>query len=166
MEQQPQLPEDKWPPLRKAKANAKTAWSYFEHLVKTMHQELGEERTAEILDKFMRGNAARFVLSGMKGFGIEGNDAWALASYFKLATGDVIGYKAELTRPEPNVVSYKLYPPCIWFPKLDIPASFCKSMGCFEIEAAKLVNPKIEIQHKQLMTDGDPCCELWFVEKE
>jgi len=166
MDKYPELPEDKWPPLRKAKANAKTAWSYFEHLVKTMWKELGEEKTADILDAFMRDNAKRFVVPGMKGFGLTGNDAWSLASYFKLATGDIIGYKVELSRPEPNVVSYKLFPPCIWFPDLDIPPSFCEKMGCFEVEAAKLINPNIEIQHKSLMTAGDDCCELLFVEKE
>ena len=131
-----------------------------------MHLELGQERTAKVLQRFMSDNANRFVMPGMKGFGIEGNDAWALASYFKMATGDVIGYKCELSRPEPNVVHDKLFSPCILFPKLDIPAEFYKAMGCFEVEAAEMINPNIEIRHKQLMTDGEPCRELWFVEKE
>ena len=101
-----------------------------------------------------------------KSFGPEGKDAWSLASYFKPATGDIIGYKAELTRPEPNVVSYRLHPPCLWFPDLDIPPSFCEALGCFEREAAKIVNPDIEIRHVQLMTAGDPICEIHFIEKE
>ncbi|MBU2552431.1 MAG: hypothetical protein KKB20_28720 [Proteobacteria bacterium] len=165
MEKQPELPAGKWPEIRRVKAAGNTGWRYFEHLVKTMHAELGEGKTAEVLEAFMRGNARRFVVPAMKGFGIEGTDAWALASYFKLATGDVIGYKAELSRPEPGVVAYKLFPPCLWFPDLDIPASFCKAMGCFEKEAAQIVNPDIEIKHVQLMTAGDPCCEIHFIEK-
>lgn len=101
-----------------------------------------------------------------KSFGLEGKDAWSLAGYFKPATGDIIGYKAEFTRPEPNVVSYRLHPPCLWFPDLDIPPSFCEALGCFEKEAAKIVNPDIEIRHVQLMTAGDPICEIHFIEKE
>jgi len=165
MDKYPELSEIEWPELRKAKASSKTAWRYFEHLVKTLHAELGEERTAGILAEFMRGNARRFVVPAMRSFGLEGKDAWSLASYFKLATGDIIGYKAELSRPEPGVVSYRLYPPCLWFPDLDIPPSFCKALGCFEEEAARIVNPAIEIRHTKLMTAGDPYCEILFVER-
>ena len=131
-----------------------------------MHGKLGEIKTGEVLEAFMRGNARRFVVHGMKSFGIEGKDAWSLASYFKLATGDIIGYKIELSRPKPNVVSYKLHPPCLWFPDLDIPASFCRARGCFEKEAAQIVNSDIEIKQVQLMTEGDPYCEILFIEKE
>ncbi len=166
MDKYPELPEDKWPEMRRLKASNKTGWSYFENLVKTLHSELGEERAAEILETFMRNNAKKYVVASMKAFGIEGNDAWSLASYFKLATGDVIGYKAELSRPEPNVVSYRLDPPCLWFPDLDIPPSFCRAMGCFEIEAAKIVNPNIEVKHTKLMMDGDDYCEIQFIEKK
>jgi hypothetical protein len=162
----PELSPDQWPELRKARGSAKTAWSYFSHLVKTMHRELGEEKTAEVLKAFMSDNAKRFFLPGMKGFGIHGNDAWSIASYFKLATGDVIGYKAELVEEEPGKVVYRLYPPCIWFPDLDIPASFCQAMGCFETEAVKLVNPSITVSSRKLMTAGDDCCELVFEEKK
>jgi hypothetical protein len=166
MDKYPALQEDQWPELRRVKASNKTGWGYFEHLIKTVHTELGEAKTAEILEVFMRNNAKRFVVQSMKSFGLEGNDAWSLASYFKLATGDIIGYKVELSRPESNVVSYKLYPPCLWFPDLDIPASFCRSMGCFEKEAAKIINPSIEVKHTKLMTDGDPYCEILFIERE
>jgi len=166
MDKYPELPEDKWPEMRRLKASNKTGWSYFENLVKTLHSELGEDKAVEILETFMRNNAKKYVVASMKAFGIQGNDAWALASYFKLATGDVIGYKAELSRPEPNVVSYRLYPPCLWFPDLDIPPSFCRAMGCFEKEAAKIVNPNIEIKHTKLMMDGDDYCEIQFIEKE
>ena len=166
MDKYPELPKETWPELRRVKASNKTGWSYFEHLVKTMHKELGEERTAEILEVFMRDNARRFLVPAMKSFGLDGNDAWSIASYFKLATGDVIGYKAELSRLEPNVVSYKLFPPCLWFPDLDIPASFCRALGCFEEEAAEIVNPNVEIKTVKLMTAGDPYCEILFIEKD
>lgn len=166
MNKYPELAKDEWPELRKAKASSKTAWSYFENLAKTLHRELGEEKATEILEIFMINNARKFVVSGMKSFGLKGKDAWALASYFKLATGDVIGYKTELSRPEPNVVSYKLYPPCLWFPNLDIPPRFCRAMSSFEKEAAKIVNPNIEIRHTKLMMDGDPYCEILFIEKD
>ena len=63
------------------------------------------------------------------------------------------------------MVAYRLYPPCLWFPDLDIPGSFCRSMGCFEKEAALMVNPDIEIKHTKLMMDGDPYCEILFIEK-
>ena len=57
---------------------------------------------------------------------------------------------------------YRLYPPCIWFPDLDIPAKFCEAMGAFEEEAVKLVNPSVKISHRKLMTAGDDCCEILF----
>ena len=92
----PQLSEKEWPELRKLKAANKTGWSYFGALVKTLHRELGEEKTCQILSIFMAENARKYVKPGMKGFGIAANDTWSLASYFKMATGDIIGYRAEL----------------------------------------------------------------------
>lgn len=102
MDKYPELSEDKWLEIRRLKASSKTTWSYFENLVKTIHAEMGEERTAKILETFMTNNARRFVVPGMKVFGLEVNDAWSLARYFKLATGDILGYKAELSRPDPT----------------------------------------------------------------
>ena len=109
MDKYPELPEETWPELRKVKASNKTGWSYFEHLVKTMHKELGEERTAEVLRVFMRDNARRFLVPAMKGFGLDGNDAWSIASYFKLATGDIIGYRNITLR---RLISLESYPTC------------------------------------------------------
>ncbi len=164
--EQPRLDENKWTELRKAKAANNTGWRYFEGLVKIMHRELGEEKSCAILAEFMKENARKYVAEGMKKFKIEGNDPWALASYFKLATGDIIGYKTELVRESPKKVCYRLYPPCLWFPNLDIPPSFCRALGTMEVEAAKIINPKIKISFKKLMTDGDPYCELLFEEEE
>ena len=164
MPEMPELNPEEWPEVRKLKAAKSSGWGYFENLVKTIYEELGEETTCQILSKFMADNAKRYVIPGMKNFGIQGNDAWALASYFKLATGDVIGYKAELIQESPKRVLYRLYPPCIWFPKLDIPASLCRAMATFEEAAAQLVNPKIKITDTKLMTAGDPYCELVFEE--
>ena len=129
--EQPQLP-DGWPEIRKAKASANTAWAYYSDLVKLLHKEIGEGKTAAILAKFMEANARKYVKPSMEMFGIKGNDPWSLATYFKLATGDVIGYKAELIQEAPNRVVYRLYPPCLWFPDLDIPPSFCEAEGMFE----------------------------------
>ena len=148
------------------KASNKTGWSYFENLVKTLHKELGEEETCDILEKFMAENARKYIVPSMKAFGIRGTDAWSLASYFKLATGDIIGYKAELVEESPKKVVYRLHPPCLWFPDLDIPPSFCKALGKFERVAAEIVNPKIKITTRKLMTDGDSCCELVFEEDD
>jgi hypothetical protein len=67
-----------------------------------MWRELREERACQILSSFMSENAKRNVKSGLEGFRIEDNDAWALAGYFKLATGDIIGYKAELIQDSPR----------------------------------------------------------------
>ena len=161
--EQPQLPEG-WSELRKAKASANTAWAYYRDLVKLLHKEIGEEKTAAILGKLMTENARKYVKPSMEMFGIKGNDVWALASYFKLATGDIIGYKAELIEEGPKKVVYRLYPPCLWFPDLDIPASFCEAEGAFEAEAARLVNPKIKCSGRALMTRGDPYCEGVFEE--
>ena len=161
--EQPQLSAD-WNELRKAKASARSGWAYFNGLVKQMHQELGEKKTADILGKFMTENARKFVKPTMAKFGITGNDAWSLASYFKLATGDIIGYKAELIQETPHRVVYRLYPPCIWFPDLDIPPSFCEAIGCFEREAVNLVNPHIKVSVRSLLTRGDPYCETVFEE--
>ena len=166
MLEQPQLPAGKWPEMRLLKAAKNTGWSYFENLVKTLHKELGEEKTCDILEKFMAENARKYVVPSMKAFGIEGNDAWALASYFKLATGDVIGYKAELIAESRKKVAYRLHPPCLWFPDLDIPPSFCRALGNFERVAAEIVNPKVKITTRKLMTDGDPYCELLFEEED
>lgn len=161
--EQPQLP-DGWPEIRKAKASANTAWSYYRELVKLLHKEIGEKKTAEILTKLMVANAKKYVKPSMEMFGIKGNDCWALASYFKLATGDVIGYKAELIQEAPNRVIYRLYPPCLWFPDLDIPPSFCEAEDKFEEEAARMINPKIKVTLRTVMTRGDPYCETVFEE--
>jgi len=37
MLEQPQLPAEKWPEIRRLKAAKNTGWSYFETLVKTIH---------------------------------------------------------------------------------------------------------------------------------
>lgn len=160
----PQLKAEEWSEVRKLKAAKSSGWGYFENLVKTIYQELGEEKTCEILSKFMAENAKRYVLPSMKNFGIVGNDPWSLASYFKLATGDIIGYNVELIKESPKKVRYRLYPPCIWFPKLDIPASFCRAMASFEHAAVELVNPKIKVTDTKFMTAGDPYCEIIFEE--
>lgn len=164
--QLPQLSEKEWPEVRRINAANKTGWGYFGGLVKTLHRELGEEKTSQILSIFMAENAQKYVKAGMKGFGIKGNDAWSLASYFKLATGDIIGYRVELIEESPKKVAYRLYPPCVWFPEQDIPASFCRALGIFEEEAAKIINPKIKTYFTKLMTEGDPYCELVFEEIE
>ncbi len=162
MQEQPKLNEEKWTEVRKLKASNNTGWGYFGNLVKTMHKSLGEEKTCEILSTFMAENARKYILDGMKKFNIQGTDPWSLASYFKLATGDVLGYKVELVQESPQKVYYRLYPPCLWFPDLDIPPSFCKALGTMEIEAARLVNPDIKIKVEKLMTAGDPYCEFVF----
>ncbi len=161
--EQPELPEG-WNELRKAKASAKTGWTYYRELVKLLHQELGEERTAGLICKLMKGMAHRYFDASMQKFGIEGNDAWALASYFKLATGDVVGYKAELIQEGPKKVVYRLYPPCLWFPDLDIPPAFCLAEDCFEEEVARTHNPKVKVYCRALLTWGDPYCETVFEE--
>jgi len=161
--QQPHLPGG-WSELGRAKASAGTAWAYFRDLVKLLHKELGEERTAGILRQLMTANAGKYVKPSMKKLGLEGTDAWSLASYFKLATGDIIGYKAELIEEAPNRIVYRLHPPCLWFPDLDIPPSFCQAMGSFEEEAARIVNPKVRVTCRSLMTRGDPVCEIVFEE--
>jgi len=127
---QPQLPGE-WTELRRAKASARSGWAYYSDLVKIMLQELGERKTVDMLAKLMTNNARKYVKPTMEKFGIKGSDPWAIASYFKLATGDVIGYKAELIQETPNRVVYRLYPPCLWFPDLDIPPSFCEALGLF-----------------------------------
>jgi hypothetical protein len=162
----PQLSEKEWPELRRLKAASKTGWSYFGTLVKTLHRELGEEKTCQILSIFMAENARKYVKPGMKGFGIAANDPWSLASYFKMATGDIIGYRAELIEESPKKVLYRLHPPCLWFPDLDIPSSFCRALGTFEEEATKIVNPRIKTYFTKLMTEGHPYCEIVFEEGE
>ena len=107
----PQLSKEEWPELRRIKAANKTGWSYFGSLVRTLHRELGEEKTRRILSIFMAENSRKSVKAGMKGFGITGKDPWSLASYFKLATGDIIGYSAELIEESPKKVAYRLHPP-------------------------------------------------------
>ena len=119
MDKYPELPEDKWPEIRRVRASNKTGWSYFEHLIKTMHTELGEEKTANILKTFMRNNAKKYVVPAMKAFGLVGNDAWSLASYFKLAPqGISLGTRRNCQGLNPmwSVINYIL-PACgfqIW----------------------------------------------------
>ena len=165
MTQMPELGGEKWPEIRKIKASRNTGWEYFGNLVKLVLREVGEEKTCQILASFMAENAERYVKSGMEGFGIEGNDAWALASYFKLSTGDIIGYKTELVKESPKKVIYRLYPPCLWFPELDIPSSLCeRGFMNFERTAAQLINPRIKVTPTRIMTAGDSCCEVVFEE--
>ena len=167
MTEMPKLNEEEWPELRKVKAARNTGWEYFANLVKTAHQELGEEKTCQLLSRFMADNAKKYAQTSMKRFGIAGNDPWALASYLKLSTGDIIGYKIELIKESPTRVLYRLYPPCIWFPNLDIPPSFClRGFNNFEHAAAEIINPKIKITCNKLMTAGDPYCELALEEVE
>lgn len=161
----PVLRDDQWPQIRKAKAAGKTAWSYFGSLVKILHKRLGEEETARALEELMVENARKYLLPGFKSFGIDGKDPYCLASYFKLTTGEIIGYDVEIEKLSPNEVIYRLRPPCIWFPDLDIPPSFCRALGAFEREAVRLVNPDLEVQVVKLMTEGDSCCELVFKRK-
>lgn len=161
---QPALDQCDWPEIRRIKASNNTAWRYFEGLVKTMNKIIGEEKTGRILSQLMVENARRYIVPAMKSFGITGNDPWSLASYFKLATGEVLGYKTELMEESPKKVIYRIYPPCLWFPDLDIPPDFCRCLGQFEVEAARMVNPKIKVRFEKIMTAGDPYCELVFEE--
>lgn len=163
MREQPQLPEG-WPELRKAKASAKTGWAYYSDLIKLLHRELGEKKTAGIMQKLMVQNARKYLKPTREKLGITGTDPWSIASYFKLATGDVIGYRAELIQEAPNKVVYRLHPPCLWFPDLDIPPSFCEAECCFEAEAARMLNPRIKVYPRSLLTRGDPYCDTVFEE--
>ena len=163
---QPELPEEKWPELRRAKGRSNTYLAYFTDLIKLLYKELDEEKANDIVDKFMAANAEKYAQPGMKMFSIEGNDPWAVASYFKLATGDILGYKAELIQEAPNRVIYRLYPPCLWFPELDIPESFCVTANAFERKVVEIMNPKIKTYVRSLLTRGDPYCEVVFEETE
>jgi hypothetical protein len=158
------LPEDQWPPIRKAKAACHTAWDYFGSLVKTMVAKLGEEKACEILEALMTENARKYYLSGLETFGIKGRDPFSLASYFKLTTGEIIGYGVELEKVSEKETIYRLRPPCIWFPDLDIPPGVCRALGAFEREAVRLANPRIKVTMPRLMTEGHPFCELLFKE--
>jgi hypothetical protein len=164
-EKGPVLNEDQWPQIRKAKAGAKTAWGYFGSLVKILHEKLGERETAKVLEELMIQNARKYFVPGLKSFGIDDIDPYSLASYFKLTTGEIIGYDVEIESVSSDEVTYRLHPPCIWFPDLDIPASFCRALGAFEREAVRLVNPDLEVQMVKLMTEGHSCCELVFKSK-
>lgn len=164
--EQPKLSERDWPEIRKAKASGKSGWFYFTSLVKLLIQEIGEDKTGDILRKHMRLLAQKFVVPSMKSFGIQGNGPWELASYFKLATGDILGYKMELIEEAPNKVRCRYYPPCVWFPDLDIPVSYCQAEGEFELEAARIINPKIKISFPTYMTRGDPYCEVVYEEAD
>jgi hypothetical protein len=73
---------------------------------------------------------------------------------------------AELIEESSKKVAYRLYPPCLWFPELDIPSTFCRALGTFEEEAAKIVNPKIKRYFANLMMEGDTYCESVFEERE
>ena len=165
MSDQPQLPERDWPEARKMKAAGKTAWAYFSNLVKLLIEKLGEEKTCEILTELMTRNAQKFVPAGFHQFGIGDDDPWGIASYFKLATGDVIGYDAELIK-DGEKVTYKLNPPCLWFPDLDVPPAVCRALGEFEREACRMVNPKVGVTITHLLTAGDPYCAFVFEKKE
>ena len=68
--EQPQLPEG-WTELRRAKASAKTGWTYYRELVKLLHDELGEKHTATILCRLMKAMAHRYFDASMKKFGAE-----------------------------------------------------------------------------------------------
>ena len=165
MDKIPDLPEDQWPEIRLAKANARIGWLYFAELVKSMQSELGVDKAAEVIEKWAAKIGEKFVVPAMKGFGIEGKDAWSVASYFKIAVGNICGYKTELSRNEDNVVILKVFAPCLWFPDLDISPKICRALEYCEKAAASTLNPNIEVEPIKLMTDGDDYCELHFIEK-
>lgn len=85
---------------------------------------------------------------------------------FQISHGGYLGYSAELVEGSPKKVLYRLSPPCLWFPELDIPRTCCRALGAFEKEAAKIINPGIKTYFTRLMTNGDPYCELIFEEVE
>lgn len=128
-----QLSEKELPELRRIETANKTGWSYFGALLKTIHRELGEEKTREILSIFMAHNALEYVEAWMNVFGIDGLSSLS---------------------------------PCPWFQELDIPAAFCRALGTFEGEMAKIVNPNIKSYFAKVMTEGDTYYEPVFEERE
>ena len=166
LRKQPKLPKADWAETRIIKAGMNTGWAYYTDLTRLLYAELGEEETVSILTKYFEILAKRYFKPTMKKFGIPGRDPWSLASYFKLATGDAIGYRMELVQETPNRVSLRYYPPCLLYPKLDIPVSYCIAETNFEKTVCKMMNPKVRVGVPQLMTRGDPYCEITFEEFE
>lgn len=164
----PKLSEEKWPEVRKVKAQRNTGWLYVLGLIRAIHNSLGEEKACEILAGFMAQNARNFFLPGLKTFGIEGNDHRAVASYFKLADSDVLGANVEWIEESPKKVILRYHPPCGLFPDLNEPCAtpkMCLALGNFEFTAAKLV-PNVKVTFAKMLTAGDPYCDIVFEQIE
>ena len=72
----PKLKEEEWPEVRKLKASRNTGWEYFGNLVKTVYKEVGEEKTCQLISKFMAENAQIYVKAGMKGLELRVMTHW------------------------------------------------------------------------------------------
>jgi hypothetical protein len=77
-----------------------------------------------------------------------------------IAASEALGRGGNMKRRKSPQLSEKEWP------DLDIPSSFCRALGIFEEEAAKIVNPRIKTYFTKLMTEGDPYCEIIFEERE
>jgi hypothetical protein len=153
------LSEEEWPIERKWKATGRTRCWYMAELEKAVYNRFGEEGLKVIKQVWRRG-AENFFLRGLKSFNIEGNDAKAFVSYFKIAQ-EIMGYRMEIVEASEKKAVLR-YHTCHFFEKPDpIAAKLC-SEGHFEFErrAAELLNPKLKVRFEKLRSAGDPYCEM------
>lgn len=153
-----QLSEQEWPILRRWKATGKARGKYFGELCRTVYQKWGEEGL-KVIGKVYEEAAIRTFEKGLKGFGIEGNNATTFARFFVISN-TIIGYNMELfeSAPERAVVRYHT---CHLF---DNPQKgddkICGAAFNFEKTAARILNPRLSVIMTRLQTAGDPYCEF------
>jgi len=165
-----QLGEDTYPIIEETMRRNANTESLLGLVMRVMFEKLGEG-AYPIIEEMMARNAERFFLPGLKGFGIEGKDPLAIATYFYLADCEVLGQPGEVFVEEGGRrAGFRLYKPCALFPTdkdlEETPPEVCHAFSNFERTAAKLAGQEWGIKMKtyftKLLTKGDDYCEEVF----
>lgn len=153
------LDPEVWPIARRWKATGKARGRYIGELSKALYEELGD-RGIEIIGNIYDQMAQKSFLPGLKAFGIDGNDAEAYATYFKLLW-ELMGYKVEVVELSGGRSVVRTHS-CHLFENPDPTAEeICKRANFrFEERAVKLLNPDLRVRFTKLQSAGDPYCEM------
>ncbi len=166
MQDNSHLNTDDWPEIRKLKVSNKIGWMYFAELAKSVMDDLGDERGAELIESWAAKVAVEKIVPAMKDMGMDGKDFMEVGAYFQMAT-NAIGYKTELNRKDNGDVSFKLHRDCIWFPgnEKEIRPALCQALCNCERTVATTLNSDVEVELVQNIAKGDDVCELIFSSK-
>ena len=160
---QAKLDEEMWTEVRRLRQGLQRGYEYWGDSIIEVYKKFGEA-ALECFDTVMSMGAERFVLSAIENFKIPGNDARTIGAYFKLADKIIFDVDLDFIEDTEKRVIFRVYPPCILFPKniAEAPAVICHRLMGHERTACRLINPKLKLIVNKLMTAGDPYCEIGF----